>query len=177
MSFLLVKNRGFGRFISQGFDFDFSALFKKKAFFAPFAKNALRAAFVGVVSVFWKRLPHLARGLLENDVSRDGCGLGVSFNERFCHVFCEKNFRASLGCEIVLRLWQNDLADMAQENRPPHAVMLPRTMYPGRFQKTETTRGTYKCALARFFARDVKNRLCAMRVEIKINNKTNKIKN
>ncbi|MBF0417128.1 MAG: hypothetical protein HQL86_02640 [Magnetococcales bacterium] len=50
----------------------------KEAFFASFAKNALRAAFVGVVSVFWKRLPHLARGLLENDASRYGCGLDKS---------------------------------------------------------------------------------------------------
>ncbi|MEO5346110.1 MAG: hypothetical protein H7834_07000 [Magnetococcus sp. YQC-9] len=35
----------------------------KEAFFAPFAKNALRAAFVSVVSAFWKRRSHLARSL------------------------------------------------------------------------------------------------------------------
>ncbi|MEO5344807.1 MAG: hypothetical protein H7834_00335 [Magnetococcus sp. YQC-9] len=32
----------------------------KEAFFAPFAKNALRAAFVSGVSAFWKRRSHLA---------------------------------------------------------------------------------------------------------------------
>ncbi|MEO5347665.1 MAG: hypothetical protein H7834_15000 [Magnetococcus sp. YQC-9] len=58
----------------------------KEAFFAPFAKNALRAAFAGVVSAFWKRPPHFARGLAKNYASRDGCGLkdvkNASFEER-----------------------------------------------------------------------------------------------
>ncbi|MEO5346099.1 MAG: hypothetical protein H7834_06945 [Magnetococcus sp. YQC-9] len=47
----------------------------KEAFFAPFAKNAPRAAFAGVVSAFWKRLPHLARSLARNYASQNGCGL------------------------------------------------------------------------------------------------------
>ncbi|MEO5347830.1 MAG: hypothetical protein H7834_15840 [Magnetococcus sp. YQC-9] len=48
------------------------ARFSQEAFFA---KNAPRAAFVSVVSVFWKRRSHLARSLAKNYASRDGCGL------------------------------------------------------------------------------------------------------
>ncbi|MEO5345530.1 MAG: hypothetical protein H7834_04010, partial [Magnetococcus sp. YQC-9] len=46
-----------------------------EAFFAPFAKNAPRAAFVSVVSAFWKRRSHLARSLAKNDASQSRCGL------------------------------------------------------------------------------------------------------
>ncbi|MEO5346320.1 MAG: hypothetical protein H7834_08080 [Magnetococcus sp. YQC-9] len=64
----------------------------KEAFFAPFAKNAPRAAFAGVVSAFWKRLPHLARSLAKNDASQNGCG----FKEAFFAFFAKDAPRAAL---------------------------------------------------------------------------------
>ncbi|MEO5347874.1 MAG: hypothetical protein H7834_16070 [Magnetococcus sp. YQC-9] len=42
--FLVKKKRGSGRFLSQDFDFAFSALFTKKHFSRLFQKNAPRAA-------------------------------------------------------------------------------------------------------------------------------------
>ncbi|MEO5347965.1 MAG: hypothetical protein H7834_16555, partial [Magnetococcus sp. YQC-9] len=39
------------------------------------AKNAPRAAFVSVVSAFWKRRSQLARSLAKNYASQSRCGL------------------------------------------------------------------------------------------------------
>ncbi|MEO5344947.1 MAG: hypothetical protein H7834_01050 [Magnetococcus sp. YQC-9] len=54
--FIDKKKRGSGRFLSQGFAFDFGALLKE-ASFAFFAKNAPRAAFAGVVFCFLETTP------------------------------------------------------------------------------------------------------------------------
>ncbi|MEO5345051.1 MAG: hypothetical protein H7834_01580 [Magnetococcus sp. YQC-9] len=51
----------------------------KEAFFAPFAKNAPRAAFASIVSVFWKRCSQFAHGLANNHTSQDGCGINRCF--------------------------------------------------------------------------------------------------
>ncbi|MEO5347815.1 MAG: hypothetical protein H7834_15760, partial [Magnetococcus sp. YQC-9] len=44
------------------------------------AKNAPRAAFVSVVSAFWKRRSHLARSLAKNYASQSRCGLSQKQN-------------------------------------------------------------------------------------------------
>ncbi|MBF0416817.1 MAG: hypothetical protein HQL86_01015 [Magnetococcales bacterium] len=41
--------------------------------------------------------------------------LGASFKERFFHAFCEKIFASTKDYGIVLRLWQIDPANMAEE--------------------------------------------------------------
>ncbi|MEO5347718.1 MAG: hypothetical protein H7834_15270, partial [Magnetococcus sp. YQC-9] len=57
------------------------------------AKNALRAAFVSVVSAFWKRRSHLARSLAKNYASQSRCGL----KEVFFAFFAKNAPRASQG--------------------------------------------------------------------------------
>ncbi|MEO5346735.1 MAG: hypothetical protein H7834_10215 [Magnetococcus sp. YQC-9] len=54
----------------------------KEAFFAFFAKNAPRAAFVSVVPAFWKRRSHLARSLAKNYASQSRCGSSARSNNQ-----------------------------------------------------------------------------------------------